>query len=102
MVGSLIPLIRVRKRMRRGDKSCQPLGPGGGVYLGCRNIGMTKQCLQATKIGAAVQHMGREAMPDYMRADTAWIEPRPAGKGLQRLREPLAGHVAIPLREEEW
>ena len=61
---SLVALIRLRKRVRRRNKAGKPVGTGLGVNLGGRNIRMAQKRLQAAKVGAAIQHMGCETVPD--------------------------------------
>ena len=54
----LVRLARPGKRVRFGDKTCQPVWPCSGIDLRCRDISVPQQGLQPAQIGTAIQHVG--------------------------------------------
>ena len=59
-------------------------------------IGMAKKQLNGMQVGAGLQQVGSEGMPERMRVDV-FAEARPSGRLVHRVEDALAlhGHVAV-------
>ena len=65
------------------------------VDLRRRDVGMSEELLNCTKVGTAVEQMARECMPQHVGADPPWIEAGGKGKLLELLRKPLPGEMPL-------
>jgi len=78
----------------------QPVRINFGVNLGGGDIGMAEHHLHGAKIGAAGQQVRGKGMTQHVGADPV-IDARSGGDGIDDLPEPVAGHGAAPVRQEQ-
>jgi len=64
-----------------------------GVDLRGRDIGMAKQCLHDTQIGAVMQQVARERMPHHMRTDQPGCQPAAAASSFRSRANAAASNV---------
>jgi hypothetical protein len=64
------------------------------VDLSGRDVGMSEQALHRSEVGAPVQQMAGEGVPEHMRRDALGIEPGPDRAFLEVLGEPLPREMA--------
>ncbi len=84
------------------DQPLQPFLENVGVDLRRRDVGVAQQLLHRPQIGAAIDQVAGERMPQHMRAYPLRIEPGGDRQLLQLLAEPLAGQVAaVAVRGEQ-
>src|SRR5205823_2817363 len=60
---------RLRPRVRIRVGFLQPLSGHMRINLRGRKTGVAEQCLHAAQIGAAIEHVCRETMSKFVRAD---------------------------------
>jgi hypothetical protein len=60
-------------RMRQAVNLFDSLDAGVGVNLCCGNAGMSQHFLHHSDVGAFIQHMSREAVPEGVRCDVLAI-----------------------------
>src|ERR1700761_122611 len=78
------------QRVEIADETLQALFEHMGIDLGGRDVGVTEQGLDDAQIGAVVEEMAGEGMPQDMRAHLLGPEPDGAGQGLELAGEMLA------------
>src|SRR5438128_998879 len=72
-----------------------------GVGLGRREVRVTQECLDRAQVGAALQEVRREGMPEQVRVDALWLEPGARGQPAQDQERARARERAALGVEEE-
>ena len=75
------------------DQFDQPCGIDVGIDLGSRNVGMTEQRLQDTQVRSSSQQVGRERVPQHMRADAVGGDPGQCRHAANQLEQANAAEV---------
>ena len=78
----------------RVDERLQPFLQDMRIDLRRRNVSMPEQLLHRSEIGAAIEQMAGEGMPQHVRRDAVRTDARLIGNLFQVLREALSGHMA--------
>jgi hypothetical protein len=72
-----------------------------GVELRCREIGMTEHFLNTSQVGAALEQMRRERVPQEVRVDALGLEPGALGESPEDQEGARPGEGAAAGVEEE-
>ena len=80
--------------MPLGDQLAEPILGDMGIDLGGGDVGMAQHLLDAAEIGAVVDQVGGEGVPEHVGGQPLGIQTRLDREILESLGEAMAGQVS--------
>src|SRR3954463_8379916 len=88
-----VPSLRPAERVQVADHALQALVEDVGVDLRRRDVGVAEELLHDAQVGAVLEEVAREGVPEHVRADLVGAQARRPGDRLEVAGEGLPGQV---------